>query len=175
MEPLIRAMRQDEYGLLRNFLYWAIFVPAGQAPPALALVDSPELAKYLEGFGRPGDRCLVAEAGGEVVAAIWSRFWTGEEQGYGFYARDYAEISISVAPAWRGRGIGSRLLRQFITESRLAGVRGLSLSVSPENEARRLYERLGFLVVGERELDVLMVLGLDEGATTGEQLCRPDH
>ena len=45
-------------------------------------------------------------------------------------------------------GIGRRLLDHLIDTARQLGVEGLSLSVEDGNTARRLYERVGFTVVG---------------------------
>ena len=70
----IRKMRLEEYGLLREFLYQAIYLPEGIRPPPRSVVDLPELQVYFTGFGtRPGDHCLVAETEGTVVGAAWSR------------------------------------------------------------------------------------------------------
>lgn len=55
------------------------------------------------------------------------------------------ELSIAVAPEWRGRGVGRALLVALIERARQDGEPGLSLSVSRRNPvARRLYESLGF-------------------------------
>ena len=57
--------------------------------------------------------------------------------------------SICVAPAWRGRGVGTALLRH--AEARiLREVPNVFLCVSSFNpRAQALYERLGYAVVGE--------------------------
>ena len=77
MQPIytqIRKMDPDEYGLLREFLYQAIYLPEGAEPPPRWVVDLPELQVYLAGFGtQPGDYCLVAETEGTVAGAAWSR------------------------------------------------------------------------------------------------------
>ena len=52
---------------------------------------------------------------------------------------------ISLMPDFRGRGIGSTLLRRFLAEATVAGV-PVGLSVDAANPARHLYERLGFVV-----------------------------
>lgn len=51
---------------------------------------------------------------------------------------------MGVVRTWRGRGVGSRLLDALIAAGRVRGLPSLSLSVEPENYARRLYERVGF-------------------------------
>ena len=56
MNVTIRKMHPEEYGLLREFLYQAIYLPEGVQPPSRSVVDLPELQVYLAGFGaRPGD------------------------------------------------------------------------------------------------------------------------
>jgi GNAT superfamily N-acetyltransferase len=56
-----------------------------------------------------------------------------------------------LAPAWQGRGIGDALLRRITAE---AGT--LRLNVLQGSPARRLYERHGFVVDTEDEIDVYM-------------------
>jgi ribosomal protein S18 acetylase RimI-like enzyme len=49
----------------------------------------------------------------------------------------------------RGRGIGSVLFDRVLAEARAAGAHAAYLQVSPDNPARRLYERAGFSVAYE--------------------------
>lgn len=50
---------------------------------------------------------------------------------------------------FRGNGIGSDLIENAVAESRRQGATRLSLRVlSPNTDARRLYERMGFVVEG---------------------------
>lgn len=59
--------------------------------------------------------------------------------------RDLGLIEVSLLPEWRGRGIGAALLEQLQNEVE-AGLRDcVSLQVAPENPARRLYQRMGFV------------------------------
>lgn len=57
-------------------------------------------------------------------------------------------IQIQLSPMLHGKGFGRVILEQIIAEALTAGV-SLKLSVLKENPAKRLYERLGFAVVGE--------------------------
>lgn len=59
-------------------------------------------------------------------------------------------LDISLLPAARGQGLGSRLLGELMDEVRAPG-RRVTISVEIHNPARRLYERLGFLPEGESE------------------------
>lgn len=63
-----------------------------------------------------------------------------------------AEVSIYVAEAARGRGVGTRLMAALIDASEAAGVWTLQAAVFPENEATlRLHRNAGFREVGRRE------------------------
>jgi len=57
--------------------------------------------------------------------------------------------TLCVAPEYQGQGIGTYITQALVNAAEASG-RGVVLSVLKANErARRLYERLGFEVVGE--------------------------
>lgn len=59
--------------------------------------------------------------------------------------------NLAVDPAWRGEGIGRRLLGTILAYHRAGGARRAFLEVRPDNAwARRLYQGLGFQEVGRR-------------------------
>ena len=70
-------------------------------------------------------------------------------------------VQIQLTPSLQGRGLGTRLLRRLVDEARRAGA-SLRLSVLKANPARRLYERLGFVVVGEDGHSFEMVLAQEK-------------
>jgi D-serine deaminase-like pyridoxal phosphate-dependent protein/ribosomal protein S18 acetylase RimI-like enzyme len=61
---------------------------------------------------------------------------------------EWALLQIQIAPSHQGRGIGARLIRELLLDAQQAGA-AVRLSVLRANPARRLYQRLGFRVVGE--------------------------
>ncbi len=67
-------------------------------------------------------------------------------------AADEAEIlTLAVASAWRGYGVGRELIAEHLRQTALNGVRTLFLEVDPENApAIALYRRFGFVKVGDR-------------------------
>lgn len=67
-------------------------------------------------------------------------------------------LQIQLAPVAQGQGLGSHILRALLSEAKAAGV-ALRLGVLKENPARRLYERLGFAVVREKEYSYEMSAG----------------
>jgi ribosomal protein S18 acetylase RimI-like enzyme len=52
-------------------------------------------------------------------------------------------VDISLLPEWRGRCIGTALIRAVFAEAGAAG-KGVTISVEKFNPAQRLYRRLGF-------------------------------
>jgi GNAT superfamily N-acetyltransferase len=145
----LRAARRDDLELLRALLVEAAFWrPEGARPSPGAALAQPELARYVDDFGRPGDLGLVAEEDGEPLGAIWWRHFDVRAPGYGFVDEATPEISVAVFPAHRGRGIGTALVEAIREEARELGITRLSLSVERDNPALALYERLGFRPVG---------------------------
>ena len=145
---LIRPLRADEVSLLEDFLYEAIWVPEdfeGEVPRSV-IYDDPKCRASFECFGSlPDDRALVAEVDSRVVGACWVR--TTEE--YGHMDDETPSFAISLLKPYRGRGIGTALMAQMLAELADAGYARASLSVQKANPALRLYERLGFRIVGD--------------------------
>ena len=152
--PLIRPAAEDDQPFLRAMLYEALFVPPGDDPPAPEILDSPELARYVDGFGtRPDDRGWIAvDDSGAPIGAVWVRRWDPPTVGYGFVDASTPELSIAVRPDHRGDGVGSALLTAVLDDARRC-----SLSVDARNPAVALYERFGFVVVAHHGDTLLMV------------------
>ncbi len=63
-----------------------------------------------------------------------------------------AEVSVYVAAASRGRGIGRKLLERLITESEQNGIWTLQAGIFPENTGSlAIHQHCGFREVGRRE------------------------
>lgn len=144
----LHTLAHREVELVRDYLYLAIYVPEGEAPPPRSVLEYPDIARYVEGWGRAGDLGLVARepSNGRDVGAAWLRLWRRNDAGYGFVDEDTPELSMAVRPDWRGKGIGARLLSGLLCLAD-AEYEAVSLSVSDGNPARRLYERAGFVAV----------------------------
>jgi GNAT superfamily N-acetyltransferase len=146
---------------------WALCVavawdPHRELPPFEALLQHPEIARYHQGWGRPGDIGLVAEVDGEFAGTAFCRLFTDDDHGHGFVDGETPELAVAVAEGWRGRGVGTQLMNGLSNAARLAGIGTLSLSVDIENPARRLYERLGYREVSVDQGGVRMLLDLGE-------------
>jgi ribosomal protein S18 acetylase RimI-like enzyme len=146
----IRRAEAASLPFLERMLFEAFFWDPEAARPAFdAFRSDPEFAKLLAGWGRRGDCAVIAEDRGEPIGAAWYRLWTPELHSYGFVDAETPELAIGIAPAHRSKRIGRSLLDSLVAEARREGHPALSLSVSPDNFARRLYESAGFVKVGE--------------------------
>ena len=100
--------------MLAEFLYQAIHVPPGTPTPDRSVVELPELRRYIEGFGRFGDACMVAKVETSdrplIVGAAWARIFPRSATGYGTIDTATPEVSISLFPDWRDQGIGRCLM-----------------------------------------------------------------
>ena len=125
--------------------------------------DPTAAAKYVDGFGRPGDAGVVAAVAGEDVGAAWYRLLPADDPGYGFVAADIPELTLGVASQARGRGIGKALMERLLDRAVADRIGALSLSVEPDNAALRLYVALGFERVGESGGSVTLLRTLEPG------------
>lgn len=106
----------------------------GSEPP----VDLEERAAL---FARTVDGAVVAEAGGRIVGLV-----NVEASRHGF-----GDLGMLVDESWRGRGVGSALMRAAVDWSRSRGLHKLCLEVFPTNTAAiALYCRNGFVEEGTR-------------------------
>ncbi len=143
--------------MLEDFLYEAVFIPEGVAPPPKTIVKNEDLQVYVRDFGLlPDDKCLVAEADTKIVGAVWCRIMND----YGHIDDDTPSLAISLYKEYRNQGIGTELLRRMILLLRQSGYKQVSLSVQKANYAARMYLNAGFKVVNENPEEYIMALDL---------------
>ena len=155
---IIREMQQAEYPLLEKFLYEAIFIPNGVEPPPKSIIYRPELQVYISEFGTSKhDIALVAEMSGEIVGAVWVRIMND----YGHDDDQTPSFAISVYKEYRGKGIGTALMKEMLTILKRRRYEQASLSVQKANFAAEMYRKLGFRVIGENEEEFIMLKKLN--------------
>lgn len=156
-EFTIRKLRNNETELLKEFLYQAIFIPEGVKPPDRSIINLPELALYYEDFGSsPSDNCLVAEVDGRVIGAVWTRIMND----YGHVDDETPSFAVSLYKEYRGRGIGTTMMREMLKLLREQGYKKASLAVQKANYAVRMYEAVGFRVIDENDQEYIMLCRL---------------
>lgn len=146
---LLRPGTPRDLPLLEAMLAEAFLWNVSDRPTLAELRLRPEFALLFAGWGRAGDEALIAECAGVGAGAIWLRLWTTAQHSYGYVDERTPELGLGVAPRFRRRGLARSLLRAALELAASRGYPALSLSVAPDNPARRLYESEGFVKVGE--------------------------
>lgn len=157
MDYTIREMRKEEYPQLKDFLYEAVYVPEGTAPPDRAIIDSPELQVYIRGFGNSRhDYALAAVVDGDIAGVVWARIMDD----YGHINDETPSLAISVHNGYRNSGIGTALLKEMLLYMKMKGYSAVSLSVQKANYALYMYQKAGFYVVNENDEEYIMAVHL---------------
>lgn len=156
MDYKIREIRKNEYPILSDFLYEAIFIPEGMDKPPKSIIEQPELQVYVEDFGKEDDWCLVAEVKGKIVGAVWVRIMDD----YGHIDNETLSFAISLYAEYRNMGIGIALMRDMLELLKNKSYKRTSLSVQKVNYAVCMYQKVGFEVVDENEEEYIMVCRL---------------
>jgi [ribosomal protein S18]-alanine N-acetyltransferase len=151
MKTIFRKIQESDYPFLREMLYEAIYIPEGEKPLPNSTIDTPELSKYIDNWGRFGDIGLLALIDNKPAGAIWSRLYSEDRKGYGYIDDVTPELSMAVSDGFRYHGIGTKLLIMFFDLAKKHEFKALSLSVDKRNRACNLYKRLGFEIVEEFE------------------------
>ena len=139
MEYTIRKIQKQEYPLLDNFLYEAIFIPEGIEPPPKTIITSPELQVYVERFEESKDDWgLVAEVDGKIVGAVWVRIMND----YGHIDDETPSLAISLYKEYRGFGIGTAMMKEILALLKSHGYSRVSLSVQKDNYAAKMYLKI---------------------------------
>jgi ribosomal protein S18 acetylase RimI-like enzyme len=144
----IRPALASDAGFLADMLVEAVNWSTEWPPRSRDhVLSAPDTAHYVAGWPRDTDLGVLAEADGQPAGAAWLRFRPATDPGYGFVAADVPELTIGVAAAWRGRGMGRALLRALASQARAHGIARISLSVERKNYAQRLYLSEGYRIV----------------------------
>ena len=139
MHYQIRKIRENEYPILSDFLYEAIFIPEGMGKPPKSIIEQPKLQVYIEDFGKEDDWCLVAEIKEKIIGAVWVRIMDD----YGHIDDETPSFAISLYEEYRNLGIGTALMEAMLQFLREKGYKQTSLSVQKVNYAVCMYQKVG--------------------------------
>ncbi len=154
---IIREIRKEEYKLLEDFLYEAIFIPKGTKKPSREIINNEELQVYIKDFGTDkNDNCLVAEYDNKIVGACWTRIMND----YGHIDNDTPSFAISLYEEYRGKGIGTKMMKTMLKLLKDKGYKKTSLSVQKSNYAVKMYKNVGFKIIDENKEEYIMVCDL---------------
>ncbi len=137
---------------LREMLYEAASPLRRDRPPPEELLASRSVAGFIEGWGRPGDHGIIADAEFEPVGAAWFRVFPDDDPEGGFVGGETPEMLIALTPEHRGKGVGGLLLSALLDKAREEKKRSMGLNVPRANlPAVSLFRRHGFVVVREHQ------------------------
>lgn len=157
----IRPLIKNDEPFLWDILYHALYISEGADPLPLNIVEQPEIRRYVQNWGLTDDCGFMAigSIDQQPIGAVWLRLLKGDNCGYGYVDDDTPELSIAVFPKYRGQGIGTKLLDYLILKMRNK-YQSISLSVSINNPAVRLYKRLGFITIKNSDTSLTMIKSL---------------
>lgn len=128
---LIRLARPDDWERVRDIRLRSLADTPnayGSTIELEAACGQPEWVAWIEGWEGATNVMYLADADGASVGmAVGSR--EGDEQDAHLYA-------MWVDPAWRTRGVGSRLVREVLAWGRSWGSRWVILGVTESNDGR---------------------------------------
>lgn len=102
-----------------------------------------EREKYTAFYGLTRkDLGLYAMVDGRVAGAIWARKFEGDES---------ATLSVSILPEFKGQGITSFMMEQFLQEAATIW-EGLVIDISAKPMSKKFYEQFAFTAKDEKEL-----------------------
>lgn len=144
MDYVIRTLTSEDEPILWEMLYEALHT--SETAPPREIVKRPELARYVEGWGDPGDLGFVAHdtKTNEPLGAVWIRSMGDATP----------ELAFAVKPAFRRHGIGAALLTQLVKSAPEHS--RISIQAPSNNPAVRLYERFGFKIVDQSADSVVL-------------------
>jgi ribosomal protein S18 acetylase RimI-like enzyme len=92
-----------------------------------------------------GSDFTVIEAEGAPIGRLYLARWP----------REIRIVDVALIPAYRNRGIGTRLIREVFAEAGAAG-KAVTIHVEKFNPALRLYQRLGFRTKEDKGVYLLL-------------------
>lgn len=158
MNIVIRKIKENEYQVLEDFLYEAIFIPEGIEKPSRDIIKNEELQVYIKDFGMKDDNCLVALDNNKIIGACWSRIMND----YGHIDDNTPSLAISLYEEYRSKGIGTKLMTEMKKLLKEKGYQKTSLAVQKKNYAVNMYKKVGFKTIDENKEEYIMICNLKE-------------
>ena len=158
LEIIIRPIKNNEIMLLTEFIYEAVFQRDITNLVPRTIIQEPTIWIYIDEFGtKKDDHCLVAEIDKKIVGAVWTRCI----KGFGQIEDTVPEFAISIYSQYRGKGIGTQLMKEMLEFLKNKGYAKTSLAVQKDNYAVKMYQNVGFEIIEQNEEEYIMVCELN--------------
>lgn len=76
---------------------------------------------------------------------------------YGHIDDETPSFAVSLYEEYRGKGIGTKLMKEMLELLNGKKYKQASLAVQKENYAVKMYKKIGFRIVGENEQEYIML------------------
>ncbi len=159
MKVTLRKSTDNDIPLLREMLYEAVFWRKSETTPSFDEgLEYPEVKKLLENWGnKKGDTAVIAVVDSVPVGAAWFRYWTDEDSTRGYYDKNIPVAAIGIKENYRKQGIGALLLEKLSEYAAEKKINKISLCVSKDNYAIKLYRKQKFYVVEDISDSLIMI------------------
>ena len=144
---------------MREMLFEAVFWRPNPNKPSLeeGLADPGARNALVDWGERDGDCAVIALVDSIPAGAAWYRCYKNENSIRGYIDETIPVIVIAVHKNYRGQGIGGKMLGWLIDHASKHKIQKISLMVSKDNHAIKLYKKCGFLVYADRGDSLLML------------------
>jgi len=141
MNTTLYFLRSSEQKIVTDMLFYAMRLNEVNK----TLQEIPSLSMYEQFYGFTNkDLGLYVLADNQVAGAVWTRQLSTDHLSNGFVDDRTPILNIAVIPKYRGEGIGSAMIEQFLLEAGALHEK-ISVSVVRDSAAVRFYERHGFI------------------------------
>jgi ribosomal protein S18 acetylase RimI-like enzyme len=155
----LRKSKPADIQFMTEMLYEAVYWRPNPCKPAFdeALTD-PGFRKALVDWGaRAGDTAVIALVDTQLAGAAWYRFYADDNFIRGYINETIPVIVIAVHQDYRRKGIGQKMMAWLVDAASERNIEKLSLMVSKDNHAIKLYEKCGFLEYADQNDSLLML------------------
>ena len=159
MTILLRKSQYSDVPFMREMLYEAVFWrPNPNKPSFEEGLSAPGVSHALVVWGvRDGDSGVIALVVSTPAGAAWYRFYTDDNCIRGYIDETIPVIAIAVHKDYRRLGIGESMINWLIDDAAKHNIQRMSLMVSKDNHAIRLYRKCGFLEYADEGHSLLML------------------
>ena len=100
----IRSGNSRDIEFIKQMLIEACFWnPRIPRPDMKEFFKNREIGKLVSGWGRTGDRAVIAEIDRRPSGAAWFRLWTDSDHSYGYVSSDIPELGMGIVPQYRSQ------------------------------------------------------------------------
>lgn len=144
---------------MREMLYEAVFWrPNPNKPSFEEGLAYPGVSNALVDWGgRIGDTAVITLLDSTPAGAAWYRFYNEDNFIRGYINETIPAIVIAVHKDYRRQGIGEKMIEWLIDHASKHNIHNLSLMVSKDNHAIKLYRKCGFQEYADKGDSFLML------------------